>query len=508
MDADAALLDIARRLLSEDDEQKTPEILLRRVLESTGAERGFIVLREHASFEQKFDVEFDRERISHPERDFSRTLVRRALESGQILYSASVPDDPRFATMDSVHLLGVRSVLVAPLRAAGEIYGVVYLEHRSRLGSFGPDEQRFLAGFADLAGLFLRRELERRELKERLSNLERDLFARHDFAGIVTRDRRLLELLATVAQVADSDATVLVLGETGTGKELVARALHVNSSRRARPFVPVHCTALPGTLLESELFGHQRGAFTGAASDRPGRLASAAGGTLFLDEIAELPLEVQAKLLRFLQFGEIQRLGSDRTEHADVRVVAATHQDLPALIRAGRFRQDLYFRLNVLELHLPPLRERQGDLPLLLEHFLRRHWKRPGAPPRFDESARRVLERHAWPGNIRELEHVVERACLLARGPDIGLSLLPPALAGTQIAPEAGGFSGYTNDELKAAREAAVAEVERRFLDGLMQQSEGNVSRAARSAGLPRSYLQRLLARHRGSGAGNATAAG
>jgi Nif-specific regulatory protein/two-component system response regulator HydG len=501
MDVNGELVQIAKKLLSEEDEDKTAEILLRRVLEATGAERGFIVLREGQSFEQKSHIRFDREQLSRQERDFSRSLVRKALETQQIIYSPNVPDDPRFAALDSVVGLGACCVLVAPLRHGEEVYGVVYLEHRSLLNSFGAESRRFLAEFCELAGLVLRRALERQALRERNRELERDLFSQYDFAGIVTQDAKMLELLQTVAQVADSDATVLILGETGTGKELIARALHANSRRRTRPFVPVHCTALPSTLLESELFGHVRGAFTGAERDRAGRIAIAAGGTLFLDEIAEIPLELQAKLLRFLQFGEVQRLGSDRTERSDVRVLAATHRELPALIEAGKFRQDLYFRLNVLELAIPPLRERRGDILRLVEHFLRKHWKRPGQTPRFSTRALRPLETYAYPGNVRELEHLVERACLLARAPELDLELLPPALT----AQEPQGpveFERFTNEELKTARESAVAGVERRFLEGLLRRCEGNISRAAREADLPRSYLQRLLARH-GMGPGS-----
>ena len=534
VDAYTSLLDVAKLLLSEEDADRTAATLVGRLVEVCDADRGFIVVREKGSFEQKFDVRYDRERVPEDERRFSRSLVRRAIEKRETIVSQDLLADTRFGEAESVALVGACSVLVAPLTVASEVYGVVYLD-RVRPGGFPTDVVRFVADFAALAGHLLRRAIQREELQRRQSSLERDLFAQHDFQGIVTRDPPMLRLLETVALVAGTDATVLVQGETGTGKELVAHALHVNSSRRTRPLVTLHCTALPATILESELFGHVRGAFTGAERDRAGRIAAAHGGTLFLDEVGEIPLDVQAKLLRFLQFGELQRLGSDRVEKVDVRVVAATHRDLRALVEEGRFRRDLYFRLKVVELTVPPLRARKGDVPLLVDTFLRDKWKRHELPPpRFTAHATSLLEAWSWPGNVRELAHAVERACALARSSDLGVDLLPAELLGdlgdyvehgpreaaggerradgderrhgAAAVPAEGGTPGdgdpeaalVTADELERSREEAIAVAERRFLARLMKHAKGNVSQAARDAKLHRSYLQRLLAKHRG----------
>lgn len=498
MELDRDLLQIAKLLLSEDSSDKTVEILLRRVLEATGAERGSIVVRDGGGYSQKLELPLGREARPKEARRFSRNLVREAIETGELIESVDILADPRFSRLASVQVLGSRSVLASPLRAGGEIYGVVYLENPARPDGFGGKARQFLAEFSEIAGQSLRRALEREELERRSRSLERDLFAQHNFQGIITRHPRMLELLTIVAQVADSDSTILVLGETGVGKELIAQALHLNGSRRKKPFVTLHCTALPGTILESELFGHVRGAFTGAERERAGRIASAEGGTLLLDEIAEIPLELQAKLLRFLQSGEIQRLGSDRSEKVDARIVAATHQDLPALVKAGRFRQDLYFRLKVLELVVPPLRERKSDIPLLAEHFLKKHWRRPGEEPSWTPRARDVLESYDYPGNVRELEHAVERACLLARGPELGLDLLPTEMRAAAPTPaEDQEFQALNKEGLRAAREAANSRLERRFIEALMRKCEGNISRAAREAGLNRTYLQRMLADHR-----------
>jgi transcriptional regulator with GAF, ATPase, and Fis domain len=236
----------------------------------------------------------------------------------------------------------------------------------------------------------------------------------------VGRSPTLALLLEQVRQVAPTDAPVLVLGETGTGKELVARAVHDRSPRRARPLVTVNCAALPATLIESELFGYEKGAFTGAATRTPGRFEVADGGTLLLDEIGELPLELQAKLLRVLQSGEFERLGSSKTLRVDVRLVAASNRDLAREVREGRFRADLFYRLSVFPLSLPPLRERAEDIPLLVWHFIARKQQRLGRHiERVPERLMRAYRAYAWPGNVRELESVIERALILSTGPTL-----------------------------------------------------------------------------------------
>jgi len=498
------LFEVSRLLLSEGETERAGEALVQRVVEACGAEAGFLVVREDGSYQPRFEVGRSGLSRSSEERGFCSALVREAISSGAPLDLPNLIDDPRFAGAESARLIGVCSVLVVPLRYAGEVYGVLYLEDRRQTGAFGEESRRFLTACAELGALFLRRAAERRRLQLRTQSLERDLFARHRFPGIVTQDPRLVALLEMVAQIAPADAPVLVFGETGTGKELIARALHLNGPRAPEPLVTVHCAALPATLLEAELFGHAAGAFTDARRERQGRLSAAHRGTLFLDEVGEIPLEAQAKLLRFLQFGEVQKVGSDRVEKVDVRIVAATHRDLKRLVREGSFREDLYFRLHVLDLTLPPLRERRGDVPLLLDHFLRRHWRRPKETPRWTARAERVLLAHDYPGNVREIAHLVERACILARGPLLDVDLLPRELAAQAGGAEAEESEGeeaalpaLTGEALAEAREALVARLERRFLTDLMRRCEGNVSRAAREAGMRRSYLQKLLARHR-----------
>jgi Nif-specific regulatory protein/two-component system response regulator HydG len=493
VDRYASLLEVAKLLLAADGQARAAQAILERVFALCDADRGFIVVRRGEGFDVALDIAFDRGSVSKEERRFSRSLVRRALESRQPILSQSLAEDPRFSGDESVALLGSRSVLVVPLSSGDETYGAVYLDRDKTRGGIAEDASGFVQDFAELAGLVLRRTLEHDELARRAAKLEHDLLARCDFQGIVTQDSQMAEVLRLVAQVAESDATVLVRGETGTGKELIARALHANSKRASGPFVALHCAALPPTILEAELFGHTRGAFTGAERERAGRLGSADGGTLFLDEVAEIPPDVQVKILRFLQFGEIQRPGSDKIAHVDVRVVAATHRDLEQMIAAGTFRQDLYYRLKLIEITLPPLRERLDDLPLLVDAVLRDRRTRDGKSFRFTDEALAQLKRHTYPGNVRELKHLVERACVLASGPTLGLDLLPAELrAAPEEAPTPDGVDAGEGGELERVRTAA----ERAYLEELLARCRGNISKASRESGIHRSHLQRLLSRH------------
>jgi Nif-specific regulatory protein/two-component system response regulator HydG len=501
----SSLLEIAKLLLGEEQSDRTAEGILHRVMDVTGASRGFIVVREGKSFEQRFEVRFEPNSVSGDERRFSSSLVRQSIANGSVLTSDNTLDDPRFVGAESIERAGAHAVLVMPLKHHDEIYGVVYLERLGPKGPFSPESIRFVSDFAEIAALFLKRAAERDALRTRTRSLERDLFAQHDFKGIVTQNPKMLGLLKVVGQVAPSDTTVLLHGETGTGKELIAQALHVNSNRASKPLVVLHCTALPPTVLESELFGHTRGAFTGAERDRPGRIATAHGGTLFLDEIAEIAPEAQSKLLRFLQFGEVQRLGSDKTDKVDVRVIAATHQSLEELVRTGRFRQDLYYRLKVVDLELPPLRERRDDIPILVEAFLD-EFKKPGAErARFTQRAMLLLEAHDYPGNIRELRHAVERAMVLGTGSTLDADLLPADIAYpveppvSLQAPQSGVPASQSAEplgELDRIRRVASDGAEREFLAELLKRNSGNISLASRSSGIHRSYLQRLLTKH------------
>ena len=302
-----------------------------------------------------------------------------------------------------------------------------------------------------------------------------------DASSLVGRDPRMIDIYKMVGQAAVTRATVLIRGESGTGKELVARAIHAHSAASAEPFVPVNCAALPSTLLESELFGHVRGSFTGAIGSRRGRFALAGGGTIFLDEIGDTSLEFQTKLLRVLQDHEYQPVGADETERTEARVVAATHQDLESMIGERRFREDLYYRLRVVEIVIPPLRERVGDIPLLAEHMLRRAGAAFGATPAVlsNEATQRLME-HRWPGNVRELENCLMRAVVVASGGVIRpehLSMSSPSTTAVERVP-------------------SLDDLERQHVKRVLEIAEGHKGRAADLLGVSRPRLNRLIEKY------------
>ena len=333
-------------------------------------------------------------------------------------------------------------------------------------------------------------------------------FRRQDeppFAGMLGHHPSLQTIERHIQKVAPRDTTVFIHGETGTGKELAAKAIYQYSRRKHRPFVTLHCGALPETLLEAELFGHTRGAFTGATQNRRGRIAEADGGTLFIDEVAEIPLVSQAKLLRFFQFGEYQRLGSDKVEKVDVRIIVATHKDLYKMVKQGTFREDLYYRMMVFDLEMPSLRQRKDDLPLLINHFLDMH-SSDGAPCRLTPEAMEALCHYDYPGNVRELSHLIERMTVLANDGLIDVDLLPAKVTRDLKVLEpihhgqVGPFTDFSKESLRQVRDdatrQAAASVEKMFLKGLLTACKGNMSLAARTAGMQRTYLHRFWAKH------------
>ncbi len=332
----------------------------------------------------------------------------------------------------------------------------------------------------------VKRALEQKKLHEELRRLRTEVRARERFQNFVGRSPAMERVLETVAQVSDLPANILIEGESGTGKELVARAIHSSSSRASGPFVAINCAAIPETLLESELFGYVRGAFTDARRDRPGLFREAAGGVIFLDEISEMPLGLQTKLLRVLEDKEVRPLGANQSEKVDARVLSASNRRLEDLVRAGKFRQDLYYRLNVIRIELPALRQRSDDIPLLIKHFIDKF--APGVARRIDgirADALAALKSYEWPGNIRELEHTIERAVLLGKESLIGVEDLPANLV-------ARGESAVVLTQALEQR-LTLRDLEREYIGKVLANTSGNKTEAARILGVDRTTLYRKL---------------
>jgi two-component system NtrC family response regulator len=342
----------------------------------------------------------------------------------------------------------------------------------------------------DALVLAVHRAMERQTLIEEVRNLRAALDQKYGFENIIGQSKSLLRVLELASRVAQRDSTVLIRGETGTGKELLARAIHHNSRRKSQPFVTINCGAIPAELLESELFGYQRGAFSGAVTAKPGRIELADRGTLFLDEVGELPLEMQVKLLRFLQHGELEKIGSVASRTVDVRVVAATHRNLHAMVEDGTFREDLYYRLAVVPLELPPLRERREDIPELTQHLFRKHKERHELPGlRLAPAVLSYLSAYRWPGNVRELENVIERLVVLSSGDVVTEHDLPPEIRATPSLRE--------SMELHLPEEGISLEgIERELLLRALEKFSWNQTQAARYLDISRRTLIYRMEKH------------
>jgi DNA-binding NtrC family response regulator len=334
--------------------------------------------------------------------------------------------------------------------------------------------------------LTIDKALAERSLRHEVSSLRQELRTRYRFENLIGKSRPMQEIFGLIEQVAGSRSTVMIYGKSGTGKELVAKAVHYNSPRAAKTFVAVNCAAIPAELLESELFGHEKGAFTGAIATKVGKFELATGGTLFLDEIGHMRLDLQAKILRALQEREIERVGGTRTIKIDVRVLAATNRDLKRAIEEGTFREDLYYRLNVVPITLPDLKDRPEDIPLLANHFVQKFAQESSAAVReISKEAMTILMSHTWPGNVRELENVIERAVTLGRGPSVQPGDLPPHLAG-----------GTNPLERALAKEATLEDLERDYIAMILRRTKGHQIRAASILGIDRRTLYRKIRRY------------
>ncbi len=517
------IAEINKLINSEHDLRKLLELIMDTVIELAGAERGFLILQEPDALAIKVARNFDRESIRKPAFKVSHSVAEAVIRTGRPVISADALNDPHFAAAATVSDLKLRSLLCIPFRARGRILGCVYIDNRFETGVFIEDDLPLLQAFADQAAIaienarlfeenLLRQEELRRskeeierlnaQLKEKIEKQDaelakvtqdllsgrRDFEPRHDFSSIIGKSSAMREMFYVLDRVIDAEEPVFVHGESGTGKELVARAIHFNSPRaKSGRFVSENCSAIPDTLLESELFGHEKGAFTGAVAAKPGRCELAHQGTLFLDEIGDMSLDMQKKLLRAIQEGEIRRVGGQDVVRVDVRIISASNKDLSELIKTGRFREDLFYRLNVVKITLPPLRDRKEDIPMLVEHFLRRIAAEQDRPARqIDDAAFGCLRNHSWPGNVRELENEIRRAVALSDGV-IGADSLKEEIRSKNLFKPAVKIPG--GGALKDIVREATEDVERKVILKALEESGWKKTEAARSLGISRPTL-------------------
>jgi transcriptional regulator with GAF, ATPase, and Fis domain len=455
--------------------------LLNTLFEIVPAERGIIVLSERGLEETSSVYAVNREDQSAGVIRISRTIANQVLTEGSAILSNEVSRDPAFAAADSLTASQVRSLLCVPLILSGRVTGFIYLDSNRKRADFDEGHLRLVIIIAGVAAGALAKAAETERLEIENRRLKSELRAGRTIVG---ESERISEVHEFIAKVAPHDSTVLILGESGTGKELAAREIHNASPRAARPFIAVNCASLNEALLESDLFGHERGAFTGAITAKKGKLEVASGGTIFLDEVAEMSLSIQAKLLRVLQNYEFERVGSTRTTRVDVRVIAATNRELKEAVRLGTFREDLYYRLNVVSVTMPPLRARREDITLLAKYFIARFAEKCKRTVfGFSPNVNQCLLAYDWPGNVRELQNVIERAIVLGSSENIEVEDLPEEIK----------ESAVSVDTDNSDYQALVKKAKQKILLDAIETCGKNYAQAARSLGVHPKNLHRLM---------------
>jgi transcriptional regulator with GAF, ATPase, and Fis domain len=476
-----ALLKISRIVHSIRDLEELQGKLLELIFEVVPAARGAILLTDREG--QQFNSLFARMRQpgQAPLVKVSRTVARQVLEQGIALLGTDIPSHEDLGQIESLAESEVHSLLCVPLTVFERVIGCIYLDN-SALGSrLNENHLQLVTAIAGISAMALENARRLQWLEQENERLTIEISQERSLVG---ESRKMKEVYQFLKRVAPTDSTVLIEGESGTGKELAARALHRNSPRAGKPFVAINCAAIPETLLEADLFGHERGAFTGAIGMKKGRLEFADSGVVFLDEIGELAPALQVKLLRVLQEREFERVGGNHPIKVDVRVIAATNCNLEEAVRKGTFRKDLYYRLNVLNVKMPALRDRHEDIPMLARHFVQKHAKRCKARPRpISREALACLENYDWPGNVRELENAIERALVLGSSEMILPEDLPESLLERTQPPEM----------TEAKYHIALKALKKQLILNAVEQTQGSYAEAARLLGVHPNYLHRLI---------------
>jgi transcriptional regulator with GAF, ATPase, and Fis domain len=472
------LHEFSERLLEQTKVGEVLERLMDAVVDITRADKGFLLLLEGGTPAVKVARNLKRENLVDAGGQLSDSIVEKVMKTRRPVIVSDALHDDEFGTAMSVMNMKLNSVMCVPLLERGNLLGAIYVGNDAVTHLFEEGALEVLTIFASQASLILRNALLLDELKLESRTLAAEL-EKTRFGEIVGSCTAMQDVYRKVTKIATTDISVLITGETGTGKELIAREIHRRSSRAKGPFITINCGAIPENLLESELFGHVRGAFTGAVANKAGRFQAADGGTLFLDEIGEMPLALQVKLLRALQERVVFRVGDNRPEPVDIRVLAATNRDLDKEIKAGRFREDLYYRLNVVQVHLPPLRERGDDVTVLARYLLGRYTDEFRSPVKgFSPDAAVALKRYPWPGNIRQLENALKKAVVLADKALLGVDDLGlPVETLPEILPLADAKERFQRD----------------YINEVLERNAGNRTKTARDLGVdPRTIFRHL----------------
>jgi Nif-specific regulatory protein len=477
----SGLLKISRVVHAIRDLEELQAQLLDLIFELVPASRGAILLAEGGG--QEFNSQYARTRqVRQPQLvRVSRTIARQVMQENVAILGVDVPSTGALRAVESLVAAEVRSLLCVPLTVFQRVIGCIYLDSTDIANRFNEDHLQLMAAIAAISAVALDNARRQQWLEQENQRLTTEIRQEQSLVG---EGARMKEIFQFVARVAPSESTVLIEGESGTGKELAARALHRNSPRANKQFVAINCAAIPETLLESDLFGHERGAFTGASSLKRGRLEIADGGIVFLDEIGELASALQVKLLRVLQEREFERVGGTHPIKVDIRLIAATNCNLDEAVKSGRFRQDLYYRLAVVRLTMPPLRERREDIPMLTRHFVQKYAKRSKVKPKpVSREAMAALVNYEWPGNVRELENAIERALVMGSSAAVLLEDLPESLLEQESAAEMH----------EGKYHASVKELKKQLILDAVEQTRGNYVEAAAILGVHANYLHRLI---------------
>ena len=488
------LTDITKALNSTLNLNEVLEKIIDSTIQLSDTDRGFLMLAEnHDALEFRIARDRDKRPLEKEEFTISFSIVNDAAQRGEPLFISDILEDSRFKDQKSVLDLQLKRAVCVPLRLEKSVIGVIYADSNRLSPAFAEDDMSIISAFASQATIAIENAklhgklvLSQETLAAENRKLRLELSGRYEFSGIIGVSMPMQEIFLTIQKVASLTTTVLIQGETGTGKELIARAIHFNGTRKGGPLVTINCGAIPRDLLESELFGHKKGSFTGATSDKAGIFESANGGTIFLDEIGEMPLELQVKLLRVLQEGTTRRIGENFDRKVDVRIIAATNRDLNEDVKAGLFRRDLYYRLCVVPITIPPLRLRREDVLPLTEHFLAKYEaKMNKGDIEISAEAMRLILMNPWPGNVRELENSIERALALCGDS----KLLTPAHF-PHLAPTPGIIDQL--DESKTLKQKLRA-VERQIIVETLDKTNGKVTRAAELLAVTRQHLHNKI---------------